>query len=157
MRRVGLSVALAALMAIGVVSGADARGPARVDASGAASAVTPAASGYTYRVLANYCYGTNGNSVYFKVKETAKGWTPADGLTINSTAQYRNPGSFTWHTVYVWPRADYGFSDNGQNHWQTLWRGYVGNNSRYFRISMTLRVWEGNSVLATKTLSSISC
>ena len=150
-RRLALWGALVLLLvAIMPVATADA-------ASRGETSMTPATSGYTYRVLSNYCYGTHGDSVYFKVKETAQGWTPANYLTINSSAQYRNVGSSTWHTAFIWNQVHYGFIPNGQNHWLSLWRGYVGNDVRYFRIVMTLRVWDGNSLLAFKTLHSVQC
>ena len=44
-------------------------------------ATTAAASGYTYKVLYNYC---DGNEVNLRMRNSAAGWTPANRLTIES-------------------------------------------------------------------------
>ena len=118
-------------------------------------ASTAAASGYTYKVIDNYCYGSGGNSVQFKVKETAQGWTPANYETIDSFAQ-RKVGS-NWQRVFTWNQVHYSFPANGQNHWLTLARAYNGNNTYYFRIVFNLRIWHNNQVLASKTVHSFQC
>src|SRR6188472_63724 len=112
-------------------------------------ASTAAASGYTYKIIDNYCFGAGGNSVQFKVKEIAQGWTPANYETIDSWAQ-RKVGS-NWQRVYTWNQVHYSFAANGQNHWLTLARAYTGNNTYYFRIVFKLRIWHNNSLLASKT------
>jgi hypothetical protein len=122
--------------------------PVAVDAGGNA---------YTYKVMRNYCYGDHGYSVYFKVKESAKGYSPANYMTIGSSAEARNVGSNSWFTVYTWNKAAYSFHRDGRNHYLTVWRSYVGNNSQYHRIVMYLKVWNGNTLLASKTLRSVSC
>jgi hypothetical protein len=109
-------------------------------------------SGYTYKVVYNYC---DGYTPHFKVKETAAGWTPANGLTIDSSVQELYGGR--WHTIYTWNQQYYNFPDNGRSHWLTGWRWYDGNATYYFRIVFNLRVWAGNTVLAHKTLNSVRC
>lgn len=115
-------------------------------------ASTAAASGYSYRVIDNYCAGYQVN---FKVRNIAAGWTPADGLTIESKAQRRTGSG--WRTVYTWARADYAFNANGQKHTLTATRSYNGNSSYYFRIWMRLRAWDGNYILAQKVVTSVKC
>ena len=44
-------------------------------------ATTAAASGYTYKVVYNYC---DGNEVNLKMRNIAAGWTRADKLTIET-------------------------------------------------------------------------
>ena len=109
-------------------------------------------SGYTYRVLWNYC---DGYQVNIKVKNIAAGWTPADGLTIESKAQRLTASG--WQTVYTWPRADYAFNANGDKHWLTVTRWYNGNANYYFRIWLRLRAWDGDFILASQKLKSVKC
>jgi ABC-type transport system involved in multi-copper enzyme maturation permease subunit len=115
-------------------------------------ATTVAASGYSYKTIYNYC---NGNQVNIKIKNIAAGWTPADGLTVESKAQRQT--SSGWQTVYTWARADYAFATNGVKHTLTVWRSYNGNSSYYFRIWLRLRAWDGNYILASKVLTSVKC
>jgi hypothetical protein len=109
-------------------------------------------SGYSYRVIYNYC---SGYQVNFKVKNIAAGWTPANYLTIDSWAQRKINGR--WQTVYTWNQAWYSFNANGQKHTLTSNRQYNGNSSYFFRIVMRLRAWQNNNLLATKTLHSVKC
>jgi hypothetical protein len=109
-------------------------------------------SGYTYKVVYNYC---SGYDPHFKVKETAAGWTAANGLTMDSSAQEFYGGR--WHTIYVWNQQFYNFPANGRSHYLTGWRSYGGNSITYIRITMDLRVWLNNGVLAHKTLHSVRC
>ena len=111
-------------------------------------------SGYSYKVLYNYC---NGYQVNFKIKNIAAGWTPADGLTIESKAQRRNLGGGSWQTVYNWARADYAFFPNGAKHTLTATRSYNGNSSYWFRIWTRLRAWDGNYILAQRVVNSTKC
>ena len=108
--------------------------------------------GYTYKILYNYCNGYQPN---MKVKAIAAGWTPADGITIESKAQRKT--SSGWQTVYTWQRADYAFFPNGSKHSLTAWRSYNGNSSYWFRLWFRLRVWDGNYILAQKVLTSVKC
>lgn len=112
-------------------------------------------SGYTYKIIQNYCYGYNGNSVYFKAKQTAAGWTNANYLTIDSWAQRLINGR--WQSVYTWNQSWYSYNWNGSSHWLKLWRSYDGNGLYWFRIVFKLRVWQNNTLLATKTIHSVKC
>ncbi len=59
-------------------------------------ATTAAASGYTYKIIYNYC---DGNEVNLKMRNTAAGWTRADKLTIEAWAQRKLATG--WQTVYT--------------------------------------------------------
>ena len=114
-------------------------------------ATTAAASGYTYKVVSNYCSGT---TVIFKVKNIAAGYTKANKLTIESWAQ-RKAGS--WQTVYTWPKAKYKFTRNGAKHVLTAWRKFNGNDPYLNRIVMRLRAWNNRTLLASISLNSRKC
>lgn len=118
-------------------------------------ATTAAASGYTYRVISNYCYGYQGDSVYFKAKVTAAGWTDANEITIDSWAQQLRNGR--WQTVQTWDQYWYTFNWNGGSHWAKSSRSYVGNDTYWARIVFEVRFWDGNFLLARKTFHSRQC
>ncbi len=108
-------------------------------------------SGYVYKVVYNYC---SGGAAYFKVKETAKGYTSANGLTIDMAAQELRGGR--WKTVHYFNQQWYNFPDNGRNHFLAAWANW--HNSVYWvRLKFTLRVWDSGYVLAHKTLVSRKC
>jgi hypothetical protein len=111
-----------------------------------------ASTGYKYRVMYSYC---SGSTVNFKVRNIAKGYTPANKLTIDSWAQRRKGGR--WQTVYTWARAKYTFPVNGYTHKLTSYRSYIGNDTYLFRIVFRLRAWHNKKVLATTTLHSVKC
>ncbi len=81
-------------------------------------------SGYVYRVVYNYC---SGGAAYFKVKEIAKGYTPANGLTINMSAQELRHGR--WKTVHNFNQQWYNFPANGRKHFLAAWANW--HNSVY--------------------------
>ncbi|MEO8625437.1 MAG: hypothetical protein ABI452_01940 [Candidatus Limnocylindrales bacterium] len=116
---------------------------------------TLAASGYTYAVKSNYC---SGNDSYFKVKETAAGWTPANGLTIEMWAQWHPIGYGRWHTqAGSYDEQHYYFPANGNKHYLTAWRWWYGDSGYWYRQVFKLHVWQGGYELAHKTLYSVKC
>lgn len=116
----------------------------------ASAASIDSSTGYSYKVIYNYC---SGGAAYFKVKETAKGWTPADSLTIDAKAQELSGGR--WRTTHYFPQHNYYFYANGNTHWLTAWENWGSYN--YVRLVFNLRVWSNNGVLAQKTLRSQTC
>jgi hypothetical protein len=100
MRRIGLSVSLAVLMAFSVVSGAEARGPSRVEATGPTSVVTPAAS-YTWSLTNVLCYSAGG--LYGYGGMTAKAKIRENGVSgttwLKITAKYQRYSAGAWHTT----------------------------------------------------------
>ena len=118
-------------------------------------ATTLAASGYTYVVKANYC---SGNDNFFKVNNIAAGWTPANGLTVEITAQWHPIGYGTWHTVNgSYSEKHYYFGANGSKHTLTVWRWWYGDSSYWYRQVFLLRAWNGSYQLASKKLYSVRC
>jgi hypothetical protein len=111
-----------------------------------------ASSGYTYKVIYNYC--SNGDRANMKVKEIAQGYTPANYETIDMYAQEKYGG--TWHQVHHFKQLRYSFNANGQTHTLTGWSWWE-NSAYYVRLKFVLRIWQGNYVLAHKTLYSVVC
>ena len=118
-------------------------------------ATTLATSGYTYSVKANYC---SGNDSFFKVKNMAAGWTPADGLTVEMWAQWHPIGYGSWHTYGgSYAEKHYYFFPNGNKHTLTVWRWWYGDSSFWYRQMFKLHVWNGGYELAHKTVYSVKC
>jgi hypothetical protein len=110
------------------------------------------ASAYPVRVVHNYC---DGNTVHLKMRISARGYTNANKLTIDSWAQRRVSGS--WQTVYNWQRAVYRFEVNGDRHTLTSTRSYHGTASHDFRIVFQLRAWHNQRVLHSSKFRSVAC
>jgi hypothetical protein len=119
-------------------------------AAAARTNVSPDA-GYVYTVKYNYC---SGGAAYFKVKETARGYTPANGLTIDMYAQEYRGGR--WKTVHHFAQQYYYFAANGKTHYLTAWANWY-NSTYYVRLKFKLRAWNGGYVVAKKTLYSKRC
>ena len=117
-----------------------------------AAAPAAAATAYPVKVLNNYC---DGQTVVLKMRITARGYTNANKLTIDSWAQRRVSGS--WQTVYTWQRAAYKFQVNGDQHSLTSVRSYHGTNTHAFRIVFRLRAWHNRNVLFSTTFRSVAC
>ena len=116
---------------------------------------TLAASGYTYSVNSNHC---SGNDSFFKVKDMAAGWTSANGLTVEMSAQWHPIGFGSWHAQSgSYTEKHYYFSANGAKHTLTVWRWWYGDSSYWYRQVFQLHVWAGNTELARKTLYSVKC
>lgn len=118
-------------------------------------ASTMAANGYTFTVVNQHCYGSQGQNVYFRVRLTAAGSTMANRLTINSQSQYYSNGK--WHKSYVWAQDKTTYSPNGQAHSIDYSYTHEGTNTYNWRIVSKLRAWSGTQLLASKTLKSQSC
>jgi hypothetical protein len=110
------------------------------------------ATDYPVRVVHNYC---DGNTVHLKMRITARGYTNANKLTIDSWAQRRVSGE--WQTVYNWQRAVYKFTINGDLHSLTSTRSYHGTRSHDFRIVFLLRAWHNQRVLFSTKVRSVAC
>ncbi len=115
-------------------------------------ATTAAASGYTYKVLYNYC---DGNEVNLRMRNSAAGWTPANRLTIEAWAQRKLATG--WQTVYTFDTKAHNFQPNGAKHSLTVWWSYIGNNYYYFRLVFRLRVWDDSDLLVSTTYRSVKC
>src|SRR3954469_5764903 len=116
---------------------------------------TLAAGGYTFTVVDQHCIGS-GHNIYFRVKETAAGTTPASKLTIKSTSQYFSAGK--WHSSYHWATNSSSFTPDGTAH--SIDYSYTHENdhgSTKWRIKSVLKAWQGTHVLAHKTLISKAC
>lgn len=111
-----------------------------------------AASAYPVKTVYNYCDGT---TVKLKMRITARGFTDANRLTIDSWAQRKVSGR--WQTVYRWTQAEYRFEPNGNKHSLTAWRSYHGTRSHKFRITFRLRAWNNRDVLHSTLYRSVSC
>src|SRR5665811_2058406 len=109
------------------------------------AAASRQSSGYTYVIKYDRCTGPTYESSSFKVKETAAGWTSANGLTIDSWAEEFYHGA--WHTAYVWNEQVYNFRANGLSHYLISWRTF-GDPPHSVRIFMILKVWHNSTVLA---------
>ena len=116
-------------------------------------ASTLAAEGTTYKIVHNYCSGAN---PMFKVKNIARGWSPANKLTNESWVEKRPPGG-SWARVYTWDVSQYKFEANGDKHWLTSWRTWKGNRYQWFRIGFRLRAWNGDNMLSSVTIYSRKC
>jgi hypothetical protein len=116
-----------------------------------AAAASIQASGYTYKIIYNYC---SGDGAYFKVKNQAAGYTPANGLTVDMQAQEKRGGR--WRTVNTFAQQSYWFTRNGNTHWLKAWANWT-NHVYYVRLKFKLRVWQGPYVLAKKVLYSKVC
>ncbi len=115
-------------------------------------ASTAAATAYPVKRVYNYC---ERNTVHLKMRITARGYTNANRLTIDSWAQRRASGR--WHRVYDWPRAGFKFEINGNKHSLTAWRSYHGTRTHDFRIVFRLRAWHNRQVLHTTVFRSVAC
>jgi hypothetical protein len=115
-------------------------------------APTTAAAAYPVRVVHNYC---DGQTVHLKMSISARGYTDANKLSIDSWAQRRVSGS--WQTVYNWQRAVYAFEVDGNRHTLTSFRSYHGTRSHEFRIVFKLRAWKGRHVLHSTVYRSVAC
>jgi hypothetical protein len=111
-----------------------------------------AAADYPVKTVYNYCDGT---TVKLKMRITARGYTNANKLTIDSWAQRKVSG--TWQNVHRWDRAAYRFETNGHRHSLTAWRSYHGTNSHRFRIVFRLRALHNRQVLHSTLFRSVSC
>lgn len=109
---------------------------------------------YNYKIVYNYCDGT---TVHFKVKNIVEGSSDANRLTIDSWAQRASQKSGPWTKVYQWDRANYKFEIDGNKHWLTSWRSYVGNNSYWFQVVFRLRAWHNKTMFASVDVSSVKC
>jgi len=123
-----------------------------VPATTAAASVQ--SSGYTYTIKSDQCIGPTYQKIYFKVKETAAGWTPANSLTIDSWADEFRHGA--WHTFYVWPRQHNNFQPNGTSHSLTSSRSF-GDPPHSVRIVMQLQIWKNGTLLSHKVFLSGTC
>jgi hypothetical protein len=140
MRRIGLSVSLAALMAVSLVSGADARGPARAEASGPTSVVTPAAS-YTWSLTNVVCYTEGGQYGFGGITATAKiRENGVSGTTwLKMTAKYQRFYGGAWHTTRSTHRqSSYQFPNDSDWHSITY---HIGFNAQYADITHDTRVF----------------
>jgi hypothetical protein len=137
---------LALLLSVAVLG----TGLALPGAAAASTNVTPD-SGYVYKVIYNYC---SADGSYMKVKEIAKGYTPANYLTMKIVAQERRGGR--WKTVHKFSLLSYSFTPNGSNHWLTGWADWT-NHVYYVRLKFKLRVWRNGTLLAKKNLISKVC
>ena len=127
-----------------------ATGMALPSSAAAATNVAPS-SGYTYRIIYNYC---SAGAAYMKVKETAAGYTAANRLTIKIKAQEKRGG--VWRTVHKFPLQSYRFRANGTAHWLKAWANWY-NSHYYVRLVFKLKVFKGTRLLAYKTLRSVRC
>ena len=118
------------------------------------SAAAGTSTGYGYKVIYNYC---DGATVHFKVKNIAEGSTDANKLTIDSWAQRAPRKTGPWTVVYRWDRAKYSFEIDGNKHWLTSWRSYVGNNSYWWQVVFRLRAWHNRTLLASVDVASVKC
>ena len=118
---------------------------------------TLAATGYTFTVVEQHCItGGYGHNPSFRVRLIADGSTPASKLTIKSTSQYLSGG--TWHNFYKWKTNKSTFTPNGQAHSIDYAYSHTNNSdTRKWRISSTLKAWQGTNVLSSKTLMSKAC
>lgn len=162
MRRIGISVALAALMAVSVVSGADARGPARAEASGPTSVVTPAAS-YTWSLRNIVCYNSGGTYGYGGITATAKiRENGVSGTTwLKMTARYQRFYGGGWHTTkskYI--QSGHQFANNSDWHSITysirLNAKYV-DYTHYTRVNVLYEWFSNNTRIYWATRWSGSC
>jgi hypothetical protein len=115
-------------------------------------AATSAATAYPVKTIYNYC---DGNTVHLKMRITARGYTNANKLTIDSWAQRKV--STGWQTVYEWKRAVYTFEINGDRHSLTSSRSYHGTATHDFRIVFRLRALHNRNVLFSTVFRSVAC
>jgi hypothetical protein len=127
-----------------------ATGMALPSSAAAATSVAPS-SGYTYKIVYNYC---SAGAAYMKVRETAAGYTVANRLTIKMKAQEKRGG--VWRTVHAFPVQSYRFRANGSAHWLKAWANWY-NSHYYVRLVFKLQAWNGTRLLAYKTLRSVTC
>ena len=121
----------------------------------AAPATTAAASvqlsGYKFTIKSDRCTGPTYETISFKVKETAAGWTAANYMTIDSWAEEFSHGA--WHTFYVWPEQHKSFAPNGASHSLTSSRSF-GDPPHSVKIAMQLQIWKSGTPTKPATLLS---
>jgi hypothetical protein len=117
--------------------------------------VTAAPSDYPVRRVYDYCAGADDNQVNLKMRISARGYTTANRLTIDSWAQRKVNGR--WQTVYRWDRAGFRFEPDGNRHTLAAWRSYNGTNAYPFRIVFRLRAWHNSTVLRSTLARSVVC
>ena len=116
-----------------------------------------AAGGYNVVTINAECRGMAGNGwhtheIKLKAKIVAKGTTPADFLTIRSTAQ-RQKADGSWVTVANFPGATSSFTPDGTTHSLQAGRQYLMPTTdeqyghRPHRIKMRLSAFEGKTLL----------
>lgn len=116
---------------------------------------TLAATGYTFTVVDQHCFG-GGHNISFEVRLTAAGSTTANKLTIKSTSQYLSAGK--WHNFYKWKTNKDTFTPNGKAHSIDYSYYHQDNSSSHmWRIQSVLRAYHGKHILASKTLTSKAC
>ena len=119
-------------------------------------ASTAAASPYSYKVLANYCYA-EGN-VYIKIKMIKpEGWFSADRFTMDAKAQHKNIGGSTWSNEYYYARQSTNVPNTYSKVTWTRWFSYDPSDHHWHRIVVKLRVWNGSTVIAQSTVRSVAC
>ena len=107
---------------------------------------------YPVKTIYNYCAG---QQVNLKMRITARGYTNANKLTVESWAERKL--SSGWQTVYRWDRAVYKYKINGNKHSLTAWRSYTGTRSHKFRIVFRLRAWHNRNLLDSTLYRSVRC
>jgi aspartate/tyrosine/aromatic aminotransferase len=125
-------------------------------------ATTAAGSGdFSYTIKSNTCSSSGGQHgyghIYFKVKLQEMGHSGANKFTFDAKVQHRNLGSSHWSTEWTWSRFTYTFADNGNSTWYTRWYSYDPDEYAWHRIVMTLKVWDGGYLLASRKLNGKYC
>ena len=118
-------------------------------------ASTAAATGVTFTLVNQHCYGAQGQDVYLRVRVQSSASSTATKLTIKSKSQYLSANK--WHTFYRWPTDQTSFSAGGSSHQLDYSHTHEGNNDNNWRIVSTLKAYNGSHVLASKTFKSQAC
>jgi hypothetical protein len=123
-------------------------------------AATMAAS-FTYTVKKNTCTASGGyygyGQLYFKVRMDEYGRSGANKFTMDAKLQHRNVGGSRWRTEYKWTRDTYTFPNNSASYSYVSWYSYQPNDFAWHRIVVTLKVWNGGTLLAKQVLRGKSC
>lgn len=162
MRRFWISISMAALMAIGVASGANANGPSRVEASGPQSAVTPAAA-YTWSLTNVTCYTSGGTYGYGGMTgHAAMRENGVSGTTwMRMTAKYQRLSGGRWYTTKSrYTQNGHQFADNSRWHslsWPLRFDGKFADATHLTRIYVLFEWYNNNTRIYWATRWSAGC
>lgn len=162
MRRTWISVSLAAVMAIAVVSGADARGPARAEATGPTRTVTPAAS-YVWSLTNVLCYHSGGAHGYGGITGRAKiRENGTSGTTwLRMTAKYQRFSSGAWHTTQTrLTQSSHQFANNSNWHsitWNVGFDAKLADSAHHTRLFVLYEWFDNNTRIFWATRWSGYC